>query len=198
MDFEKIIPVVKSGLEPLTLDDQSIGTTLMDFWKWSVSDLLSNATRGRLAEFIVATAIGLDSTAVRDEWSAYDLETKDGIKIEVKSAAYIQSWYQKALSKIQFSTKPALYWDSGTNIQSKEKQRSADVYVLCLLHHEIKRTADPLNLNQWKFYVLSTNALNTYKRSQHSITLKSLETLTRAVGYSELKGEIVEKFRSAR
>ena len=56
--------------------------TLLDFWSWSASDLVSNATRGRLAEFIVANALGVES-GIREEWAAYDLATATGIKIEV-------------------------------------------------------------------------------------------------------------------
>ena len=48
--------------------------------------------RGCLAEFIVASALRLGD-GVRDEWGAFDLLTKSGAKIEVKSAAYLQSWY---------------------------------------------------------------------------------------------------------
>jgi len=43
-----------------------------------------------LAEYLVATVLGLNQ-GVRNEWDAYDLETEAGLKIEVKSAAYIQS-----------------------------------------------------------------------------------------------------------
>lgn len=192
MSLDKTKPTIKTGLEPLTYDSKPTGFTLLDFWRWSVSDLLSNATRGRLAEFIVASAIGINRTAVRDEWSAYDLESDEGIKIEVKSAAYVQSWYQSALSKIQFTVKPALYWDADTNKQSKEKKRHADVYVLCLLHHDDKSTIDPLNLDHWEFYVLATKQLNEYTRSQHSITLKSLKQLTTAIHYNDLKAKIVK------
>ena len=37
------------------------------------SDLMSNVTRGRLAEYIVYRAVGSAATAVRDEWDAFDL-----------------------------------------------------------------------------------------------------------------------------
>lgn len=149
---------------------------MLDFWRWSVSsDILSNATRGRFAEFIVATATDIEKTALRYEWSSYDLETPDGIKLEIKSAAYIQSWFQRTLSTISFSTKAAFYWDSLTNKQSDIKKRHADVYVFCLLHHDNKQTVNPLNLNHWEFYVMATKELNAYTRSQHSITLKSLQ-----------------------
>jgi hypothetical protein len=193
MTLDRIQATIKTGKERLTFNDKVLDFSLLDFWSWSVSDILSNATRGRFAEFIVATAINIDKTTARDEWSAYDLVTSDGIKIEIKSAAYVQSWFQRTLSKISFSTKAALYWDSLTNKQTDEKMRHADVYVFCLLHHTDKKTVDPLNMNQWEFYVLATKELNEYTRSQHSITLKSLQKLTEAINYDELKNTIIEK-----
>jgi hypothetical protein len=195
MNLNKLQATIKSGREHLTLDDKQLSFTLLDFWRWSVSDILSNATRGRFAEFIVAAAMNMDQTLLRDEWSAYDLESPDGIKIEVKSAAYIQSWFQRNLSKISFSIKPSLHWDSLTNTQSLEKKRHADVYVFCLLHHDDKLTVDPLNMNHWEFYVLGTNEIDDYPRSQHSITLKSLQGLTKAISYDQLSESIREKHR---
>ena len=35
--------------------------TVNDFWAWYASDLLSNILCGALAEFIVATALGIDT-----------------------------------------------------------------------------------------------------------------------------------------
>ena len=50
------------------------------------------------------------------------------------------------------------------------------------------RTLDPLNLDQWSFYLVPTQMLNQRTRSQHSITLKSLEVLCpKPVLYPELK-----------
>jgi hypothetical protein len=195
MVLDRIQATIKSGQERLTFNDKPLDFSLLDFWRWSVSDILSNATRGRFAEFIVATATNVDKTALRDEWSAYDLDTPDGIKLEIKSAAYIQSWFQRTLSKISFSIKPALYWDNLTNKQSTEKKRHADVYVFCLLHHDNKQTIDPLNMNHWEFYVLATKELNEYPRSQHSITLKSLQRLTNAVSYALIYETIKEKHK---
>ncbi len=191
--LNKIEATVKTGEERLMLSEKELSYSLLDFWRWSVSDILSNATRGRLAEFIVATAVAVDITKVREEWSAFDLETPEGIKLEVKSAAYLQSWFQRALSSISFSTKPALHWDSLTNIQAAVARRHADVYVFCLLHHATKSTVNPLNLDQWEFYVLATAELNSYTRSQHSLTLKSLQNLTEAVTYNQLAGKVKQK-----
>jgi hypothetical protein len=117
---------------------------LHDFWRWSVSDLVSNATRGRLAEFIVANALGISTTAVvRDEWSPFDLQTPEGVKVEVKSAAYIQSWYQSKLSSISFRTPKTHAFDPETNQHDIEAKWQADVYVFAVLVHEDKKTIDP-------------------------------------------------------
>lgn len=191
--LDKISATIKSGEERLSYNDQQLKFTLLDFWRWSASDILSNATRGILAEFLIATAVNIDITKVRNEWSAYDLITPAGIKLEIKSAAYLQSWFQRSLSTISFSTKLARHWDSETNIQATVAKRHADVYVFCLLKHEDKSTVDPLNLDHWEFYVLATKELNDYTRSQHSITLKSLRSLTSTILYGQLNGEIITK-----
>jgi len=135
---------------------------------------VSNATRGVLAEFLVAMALGVPPDQPREEWAAWDLTTPEGIKVEVKSAAYVQSWDQKELSKIAFATPKTRAWDAENNRQSPDSRRQADVYVLCLLAHKDKGTIDPLDLNQWEFFVLPTSVLDGRKRSQHSITLPSL------------------------
>lgn len=195
MQLDRIQATVKMGQEQLTYNQKPLGFSLLDFWRWSVWDILSNATRGRFAEFIVATATNIERTQLRDEWSAYDLETPDGIKIEIKSAAYVQSWFQRTLSKISFSIKAAHYWDNLTNKHSDIKKRHADIYVFCLLHHDNKQTIDPLNMNHWEFYVMATKELNDYTRSQHSITLKSLQRLTQSVLYDKLNEATKNKYR---
>lgn len=193
MNYGIIKPKIKSGEELFKFKQNKLSFKLSDFWKWSVSDLISNATRGRLAEFIVAMATNVNLDTPRDEWAAYDLITPENIKIEVKSAAYIQSWHQEKPSTISFSIKPSFHWDSATNKQSKTKDRYADVYVMCLLFTLDQKNINPLDMKQWKFYVLSVKEVNDYKRSQLSITLKSLEKLTKPISYDQINQEIKDK-----
>jgi hypothetical protein len=190
LSFEKLEGSIKIGDECLTFNDEKLQFTLHDFWKWSFSNILSNTIRGVLAEFIVATATDIDIKNVREEWKPYDLETPNGIKLEIKSAAYLQTWSQKKPSNISFSTKPTFFWDSSKNEYEKEKKRHADIYVFCLLHHTDKTTVDPLNLNQWKFYVVATGKINEYSPNQNSISLKELEKLTKPISYIELNSTI--------
>jgi len=182
----------RNGSETFHEKNQNFHFDVKSFWQWSYSDIISNATRGVLAEYLIAQAIGVADDGIREEWAAYDLETKSGIKIEVKSAAYIQSWQQKELSKISFIVKKTLSWNKFTNKQDGVPKRDADVYVFALLAHTEQETIDPLDISQWEFYVLQTRILDKRKRSQHSITLPSLCKLTQAVEYSELLSAIEE------
>lgn len=59
--------------------------------------------------------------------------------------------------------------------------------MFAVLAHVVKETIDPLDVGQWQFYVLPTSALDSRTRSQHSITLKSLEELTQPVEYMALR-----------
>ena len=67
--------------------------TVLNFWQWSGSDLISNTARGLFAEYIVASDIGIVN-GVNQSWLEYDLKSPEGIRIEVKTSAYIQDWYQ--------------------------------------------------------------------------------------------------------
>lgn len=190
LNLPPIEATLKSGEEKLTYNGNNIGYKLINFWQWSVSDILSNATRGRFAEFIVGTAIEFDNAAVRDEWGAYDLESKKGIKIEVKSASYIQSWSQKNYSAITFSIKTSKYWNTENGMSIGTAKRHADVYVFCLLKNKDQENIDPMKLEQWSFFVLPTYKIDGYTRSQSSITLNSLSKLVNEIQYSELREEI--------
>lgn len=86
----------KTGQEKFTHKEDATNISLLEFWQWSQSDLLNNTLRGTIAEFIVAKAVNA-TNAIRVKWDAYDLITPEGLKIEVKSAAYLQSWKQERL-----------------------------------------------------------------------------------------------------
>jgi hypothetical protein len=80
----------KCGTERFRNGTTLLDFNLLDFWQWSSSDLVSNALRGRVAEFLVAQALGV-SDGIRNEWDSYDLRSLSGLRIEVKSAAYLQT-----------------------------------------------------------------------------------------------------------
>lgn len=143
---------------------------LRDFWSWAFSDLIGNTERGKLAEYIVATALECDG-APRSVWESFDLLFGD-MKIEVKASAYIQSWEQETLSDITFSIRKAAFWDGRT--YAKEKKRQADLYVFCVLKHTDQTTINPLDMEQWAFYPVATSHLEQAVGDQGHICLSSL------------------------
>lgn len=171
-----LVVSMKSGDEKFQINGDQLELDVRSFWRWGASDLVENTMRGVLAEFIVASALGLVRDQPRQSWSRFDLLTDDGLKIEVKSAAYLQSWGQKKLSSIEFRYGARLGWDPKKGYDGTPS-RYADVYVFALLAHEDKPTVDPLDLDQWRFYVATTEAIAKRTRSQYAISLKSLEKL---------------------
>lgn len=182
----------KRGDESFVIEGRNLDVALADYWQWSASDLVSNTDRGVLAEFLVAQDLGV-ADGVRAGWEPYDLKTISGIKVEVKSSAYCQAWYQTRYSAITFGIAPRRAWDFETNRLGEETRRWSDVYVFCLLHHKDKTTLDPMNLDQWTFYVLSTAVLNERYPLGKTLSLKQLRALTPAeVAFGQI-GAAIEK-----
>jgi len=179
-------------MEPFHSGTGSLDFSLADFWRWSTSDLTNNAMRGILAEFLVMRALGIKSD-VRTEWDAYDLVTAAGVRIEVKSSAYVQTWKQTKLSNPCFSIGVRRAWFAETNTYSETACRSADVYVFALLHHKDKPTVNPMDVGQWTFYVLPTVTLN--ERFALSKTI-GLNSLIAAGAVAAAYGELAEVVRS--
>lgn len=166
----------RTGSEAFHAAGQPLGFDVLDFWRWSSSNLAGNALRGVLAEYLVARALNL-TTGCRVEWDACDFRTPEGTAIEVKSAAYVQSWAQTRPSRIVFGIQPTYGWDAATNTSSAERRRTAHVYVFCLLHHGDRDSLDPLNVQQWRFYVLLTRILDQKIPLQKTLSLSGLLAL---------------------
>ena len=177
----------KTGAEPVMAAGRPVGATVADFWGWSRSDLLDNTERGVLAEFIVATALGIPTDGVREGWAAWDLTTPGGVRVEVKSAAYLQSWGPEGTFQDPVQHPQDAGVGCGRRGFADVARRHAQVYVFALLAHTGKATVNPLDLDQWAFYVLPTAVLDGRTRSQHSITLRTLEGLTAAVSFGGLR-----------
>jgi len=189
-DLPRIEATRKDGSERF-IDGSPMTLRLSDFWAWSASDVVSNTQRGALAEFIVGSAIDADTIhdGVRQDWAAYDLQAGD-IPVEVKSAAYIQSWQQSDYSAISFGYRKTRKYHADTNELDDEPSRVATVYVFALLKHQDQPTLNPLDLSQWEFYVVPTTVLDGRRRSASSITLKSLQRFCCPVPYQELRQRV--------
>ncbi len=163
---------------------------MLSFWRWACSDICGNALRGLIAEYLVTRAVAGEG-GVRTEWDACDVVTAGGLKIEVKTSAYLQSWKQHRLSTIAFDIAPKRGWDAATNVLADTVARSANVYVFAVQAHQDKATVDPLDVDQWEFFVLPTRVLDERAPTQKSITLSSLAKLgPTKTAFDELKAAI--------
>ena len=176
----------RTGDEHISFDGMPIGHLLGDYWAWNSSDLLINTERGSFSEFIVSAALDLDLSGTRVDWGPYDIpfpfrwscggEIRDTVRIEVKSAAYLQSWEQDKPSNIVFSIRPARAWDPKLGYYGETKRQS-DLYVFCLYTQTDRDRADPLVLDDWDFYILPTGRLDNCCGGQKTISLNSLLAL---------------------
>ncbi|MDQ1546092.1 MAG: hypothetical protein QOH69_996 [Actinomycetota bacterium] len=133
------------------------GGTVNDFWRFALGDLRMNNARGYLAEYLVATALGIEDVR-RIEWDAYDV-LWNGITIEVKSSAYLQSWDQRRLSTITFAGLKGTRLHPRHGYDPAGPRYNAMVYVFCVQAATAHDVYDQLDVGQWEFYVLPRSDL---------------------------------------
>ncbi|MFI6875420.1 hypothetical protein ACIBL6_18465 [Streptomyces sp. NPDC050400] len=147
---------------------------------------MTNTSRGLLAQFLVHTALG--STTQPDEWDCYDVAGEDGLRVEVKASAYLQSWEQRELSRISFSVDKRRPWTAGIGF-ADDATYNADVYVFAL-HTAIRHEEyDPLVVSQWEFYAASRAAIADL--NQKSAGLATVRRIAQGpVGFDDL-GDLI-------
>ncbi len=171
--YPAISPRMHTGEEIIVTPAGGIAGNLVGFWQWAYSDLISNAERGALAEYIVACALDINQIP-RISWGKYDLLTKEGVAVEVKTSGYLQTWGQKTLSRLVFGIQPTYGWDSKSNEYETEQKRQSDIYVFCVHKHKDQATVDPLQISQWDFYLMPTATLNEKFGNQKTASLSAL------------------------
>ncbi|MBD5464139.1 MAG: hypothetical protein HDR24_13985 [Lachnospiraceae bacterium] len=163
-----------TGNEEFILEGAYTGVTINDYWRWAYSDLLNNTYRGVMAEFLVFSSLYPTTIKeqVRSDWLPCDIISPSGRRIEVKSAAYLQSWTDDDLpSKIQYDIAPKCAWDG--KVYASEAKRNCDLYIFCL-YTALTRDKPILDLDNWEFYVLAASVLNEKAPTQKTISLSSL------------------------
>ena len=189
LDPDPLSPRRRSGKERFHRAGAPLDARLLHFWQWAYSDICDNRVRGLIAEYLVALA--LDSLGTRrEDWDAWDVRTSSGLKVEVSSAAYVQSWQQPSPSTIWFDIAPPQVGEVAAQ-PPRALERSADVYVFALHGHQDKETLDPLDLAQWQFFVVPTHLLDQRHPHRKRLGLDSVQRLVvRPVDHAELAREV--------
>lgn len=183
-----------SQLKPDDKFEGMVDAKVVDFWQFAMSDLKMNNTRGYLAEFIVARALGLNDV-VRTEWADSDLLWNEkgipgqGITIEVKSTAKLQAWDQRVHSRAVFSgLKGRLYTPRGG--YAKTASFNSMVYVFCAQIAEEHEDYKPLDIGQWTFYVVSGKSLRDLNQKTVSLLHLTREMKVTPVPFADLPKSI--------
>lgn len=181
--------------EAFSCGDATLDTTVKDFWAWSMSRLMGDGPRGDLAEFIVNTALGVDTTIPKKGWGECDI-VYNGLRIEIKCSTYLQAWERPSLSKPVFSIAKTINCDIGEfdggyryiGRDSSPSQRRSELYIFCLFAETERELADPMKLDQWEFYIVPTKLINEKLGDQRKISLQGIERLgISKCGYNDIK-----------
>lgn len=135
-----------------------LDATVADFWRWAFSDLRDNTTRGILAEFLVARAVG-DKRDLRIGWDNFDAQAPDGSTIEVKRSAFLQSWALKRHSELRFGRLSAREFDAARNEYSVDARVRADVFVFCVQTQREPAAYDMFDISHWEFWVVGASTI---------------------------------------
>jgi len=143
--------------------------------------LVTNVLRGHVAEAIIALALEPEWSLCSADYAGWDFERADGLRLEVKQSAAMQSWSTGKPSKAIFDVAARTgYWESGTEWIAKEG-RPAHLYVFA--HHGVYGDhADHRDPAQWEFYVVPTSALPDVKQ----ISLSRIKLIAAAVAIDSL------------
>lgn len=170
--------MVYNGNEQFMLDGKESGTSILDFWRWAYSGLSDNVERGVLAEFLVKSAMGYagdDTNEGKRVWHCYDLVGPHGIRLEVKSVVRNYARGENK-DKMVFNIAQTRMFCEYRESYSVEKDRHSDIFIFCIWNCKDSRQ-DPINIDDWEFYVVSTKLINECFKDQKSISYKALLAL---------------------
>ncbi|MGE4410065.1 MAG: hypothetical protein AB7D33_05785 [Sphingobium sp.] len=147
--------------------------------------LVTNVLRGQVAEAIIALALEPEWGWCSADYSGWDFERPDGLRLEVKQSAARQSWGTTRPSKAIFDVAARTgHWEGGTEWIAGVG-RAAHLYIFA--HHAIYDDhADHRDPSQWDFYVTPTSALPDIKQ----ISLGTIKTITTAVSINALAAAV--------
>jgi hypothetical protein len=162
---------------------------------------------------MVARLLGIP-TKRRVSWAKSDLITDDGIRIEVKSSAYWQSWKLVELSG-EHKAEPthACASDGGIGFKglqarnaeviaapTEQPQFKSDLYVFAFQCEKIPDRWNALDLNQWEFYVFPVEQLRAFAGDRvRLITLRERQGgVLKAARFVQVARQMIDRIANER
>lgn len=174
--------IINSIDDGLINSDLKLDGKLLDFLSWAYSDLCDDVNKGIFAEWLVAKILGIKSPR-RYLWANSDLETSNGVRIEVKASAYWQSWKalnpdgsQKDLSKVIIQPDNKIRFgglvakDTIDNSKQEFGSLKSDYYCFCFNTEKNYEVWNAMDISKWEFYLVAAKDIQT-----KSVSLKWLK-----------------------
>lgn len=175
------------GSEKFSYQGNGTGMSILDFWRWHFCERFD--LQDKIAEFIVAKALGLTQADNVGQWTLYDILYK-GTRIEVKESSYVHAWQtdNEPKSKSRIFGIGKAYSEYMDNTSKLERQN--DIHVFCLNTGFTREESGPLKLENWEFYIVPTETINKECGDAKTISLSRLSGMTEAVDYTSIKDVI--------
>lgn len=163
------------------------------FALWASGEINSNIKRGMLAEYIVASVLGVLEEH-HEEWESYDVLFQ-GVKIEVKSSGFgTPPFLQTKKPPIpKFDIKQREWaWSNKLNdfVGDGTPTRHADIYVFAVSLARTQMDFRPFSKEDWEFFVVPTVEVNRNFEQQKTVSYTSLNRHFNCCKWDQLKGEV--------
>jgi hypothetical protein len=183
------------GDEAITFKGRSLNVSVLDFWRWSYSDLNMPTVRGDFAEYLVFQALRKRNAAdigvpvnhyqTRMGWDMVDLTYGRGIYEARDEGDYFcpstaHGWGVEVKSSSTANAKTPRFdvsMKKGYHVPSRREiahlRNWSDIYVFALLNDESHQTTIT-QVQAWTFYLLPTYKLDILRR----VTKKQVKSIS--------------------
>ena len=172
------------GNEKFTLNDEELDLSILDFWRWHFCDRFD--LQDKMAEYIVAKALGLEKAYNIRNWTLFDILYREK-RIEVKETSYYHSWQTDEEPKSKQRNFGITKAHTEYQNSYSPLARQNDIYVFCLKTGNTKSESDPLKLENWEFYIIPTSTINAECGDAKSVSLSRIRNMTDKVGYVDIR-----------
>ena len=128
------------------------------------SPLVTNSFRGTLVEAMLAQVLEPEWRWCAADWASHDFENGDGVRLEVKQSAALQSWHEDGFppnrGRFDIASRKAR-WEGARRID--EAGRHAAIYIFAWHPVVDVHRADHRDPKQWQFHIVRSDALPPQK-----------------------------------
>ena len=187
-----------TGEEKFQQNGKEVDMSMLDLWQFKYSNIFN--MQEIIAEYLVAKALKKEKADNDAYWTLWDIDYREK-RIEVKETSYYHSYNKpgKISKQRGFGINKA---NSSYEYETEENryERQNDIYVFCLNLGESAETSNPLNLDNWEFYIVPTDTINKNCGDNKTISLGRIRSMGfKAMGFDQIKkcvDEIIDEIEA--